>query len=111
MTERRTRSNPDAAKKFLSFMIQAPQLEALSKASGFYSAAHRREVRQSTDPNAAKFADALQYAVPGEPNPAARQVMSLLSAEIQAVLTGKKQPQQALDDAAKQANDLLSRQR
>jgi multiple sugar transport system substrate-binding protein len=37
--------------------------------------------------------------------------MSMLSTEIQAVLTGKKQPQQALDDAAKQANDLLSRQR
>jgi multiple sugar transport system substrate-binding protein len=37
--------------------------------------------------------------------------MSLLAAEIQAALTGKKSPQQALDDAAKQADDLLSRQR
>jgi multiple sugar transport system substrate-binding protein len=91
-------------------MIQPPQLEALSKASGFYTP--RTDVKVAvTDPTAAKFADALQYAVPGEPNPAARQVMSLLSVEIQAVLTGKKQPQQALDDAAKQANDLLSRQR
>ncbi|WP_328523951.1 ABC transporter substrate-binding protein [Kribbella sp. NBC_00359] len=102
--------NKDAAKKFLSFMIQAPQLEALSKASGFYTP--RTDVKAAvTDPTAAKFADALQYAFPGEPNPAARQVNSLLSVEIQAVLTGKKQPQQALDDAAKQANDLLSRQR
>jgi multiple sugar transport system substrate-binding protein len=100
----------DSAKKFLSFMMQPAQLDALSKASGFYSP--RNDAKpQSTDPNAAKFADALQYAVPGEPNAAARQVMSYLSTEIQAVLTGKKQPQQALDDAAKQANDLLSRQR
>ena len=102
--------NPDAAKKFLSFMIQPAQLDALSKASGYYSP--RKDGKyESTDPNAAKFEDALQYAVPGEPNPSARQVMSMLSTEIQAVLTGKKQPQQALDDAAKQANDLLSRQR
>jgi multiple sugar transport system substrate-binding protein len=102
--------NVDGAKKFLSFMTQAAQLDALSKASGFYSP--RTDAKsESTDPNSAKFKDALQYAVPGEPNPAARQIMSFLSTEIQAVLTGKKQPQQALDDAAKQANDLLSRQR
>ncbi|WP_405072178.1 extracellular solute-binding protein [Kribbella sp. NBC_01510] len=102
--------NPDAAKKFLSFMIQPAQLDALSKASGYYSP--RKDGKyESTDLNAAKFKDALQYAVPGEANPSARQVMSMLSTEIQAVLTGKKQPQQALDDAAKQANDLLSRQR
>jgi len=103
-------ANKDAAKKFLSFMIQPPQLLALSKASGYYTP--RTDAKAPvTDPIAAKFADALQYAVPGEANPAARQVMSLLSVEIQATLTGKKQPQQALDDAAKQANDLLSRQR
>jgi len=102
--------NVDGAKKFLSFMMQSAQLDALSKASGFYSS--RSDAKsESTDPNAAKFRDALQYAVPGEPNPSARQIMSFLSTEIQAVLTGKKQPQQALDDAAKQANDLLSRQR
>jgi ABC-type glycerol-3-phosphate transport system substrate-binding protein len=102
--------NVDAAKKFLSFMIQPAQLESLSKASGFFTP--RTDVKAPiTDPIAQKFADALQYTFPGEPNPVARQVMSLLSAEIQAALTGKKAPQQALDDAAKQANDLLSRQR
>jgi len=102
--------NKDAAKKFLSFMIQPAQVEGLSKASGFFTPRTDAKV-PATDPVAQKFADALQYAFPGEPNPAARQVNSLLSVEIQAVLTGKKQPQQALDDAAKQANDLLSRQR
>jgi multiple sugar transport system substrate-binding protein len=102
--------NVDEAKKFLSFMIEPAQLESLSKASGFFTP--RTDVKAPiTDPVAQKFADALQYTFPGEPNPAARQVMSLLSAEIQAALTGKKAPQQALDDAAKQANDLLSRQR
>lgn len=102
--------NKDAAKKFLSFMMQPAQLEGLSKASGFFTPLAGAKP-PTTDANATKFADALQYAFPGEANPAARQVMSFLSTEIQAVLTGKKQPQQALDDAAKQANDLLSRQR
>ncbi|MFI7066151.1 ABC transporter substrate-binding protein [Kribbella sp. NPDC050124] len=102
--------NVDAAKKFVSFMIQPAQAQALSKASGFFTA--RTDAKsETTDPVAQKFADQLQYAFPGEPNQSARQVMSLLSVEIQAVLTGKKAPQQALDDAAKQANDLLSRQR
>ena len=102
--------NIDGAKKFLTFMMQPAQLDPLAKASGYYSP--RSDAKSElADPNAPKFAAALQYAVPGEPNPAARQIMSFLSTEIQAVLTGKKQPQQALDDAAKQANDLLSRQR
>lgn len=102
--------NVDAAKKFVSFMIQPAQVQALSKASGFFTA--RTDAKaELTDPVAQKFADQLQYAFPGEPNQSARQVMSLLSVEIQAVLTGKKAPQQALNDAAKQANDLLSRQR
>lgn len=102
--------NIDGAKKFLTFMMQPAQLDPLAKASGYYSP--RSDAKSElADPNAPKFAAALQNAVPGEPNPAARQVMSFLSTEIQAVLTGKKQPQQALDDAAKQSNDLLSRQR
>lgn len=102
--------NIDGAKKFLTFMMQPAQLDPLAKASGYYSP--RSDAKSElADPNAPKFAAALPDAVPGEPNPAARQIMSFLSTEIQAVLTGKKQPQQALDDAAKQSNDLLSRQR
>ncbi|WP_405055751.1 extracellular solute-binding protein [Kribbella sp. NBC_01505] len=95
-------------KKFLSFMTQPPQLEALSKATGYFTPRTDAKV-EVTDPLTLKFGPALQYTYPGEPNPAARQIMSLLSVEIQAVLTGKKAPQQALDDAAKQANGLLTR--
>ncbi|TDD28898.1 sugar ABC transporter substrate-binding protein [Kribbella turkmenica] len=102
--------NVDEAKKFLSFMIQPAQVEGLSKASGFFTPRTDAQT-PAADPAGQQFADALKYAVPGEPNASARQVMSLLSVELQAVLTGKKAPQQALDDAAKQANDLLSRQR
>jgi multiple sugar transport system substrate-binding protein len=102
--------NIEGAEKFLTFMIEPKQVVALGTASGFLSPRTDAKV-PAKDAQAEKFADALQYAFPGEPNPAARQVMSLLAAEIQAALTGKKTPQQALDDGAKAADDLLSRQR
>jgi multiple sugar transport system substrate-binding protein len=102
--------NIAGAEKFLSFMIDPKQVVSLGTASGYLSPRTDAKV-PAKDAEAGKFADALQYAFPGQPNPAARQVNALLAVELQAALTGKKTPQQALDDAAKQANDLLSRQR
>ncbi|MES9605887.1 extracellular solute-binding protein [Actinomadura sp. NPDC000929] len=99
-----------AAEKFLKFMIDPKQITSLGTASGFLSP--RTDVKvPPPNPRAAKFAEALQYTYPGDANPAARQVMALLRTEIQAALTGKKTPKQALEDAAKQADDLLARQR
>ncbi|MGP4027083.1 extracellular solute-binding protein [Actinomadura sp. 3N407] len=104
----RSESKADA-EKFIRFMIRPEQITSLAKASGFLSP--RSDVDAAAgDAHMAKFTEALRYAHPGEPNAAARQVMSLLAAEIQAALTGEKEPKRALDDAAKQADDLLSRQ-
>lgn len=102
--------NVAGAEKFLSFMTDPKQLISLGTASGFLSPRTDAKI-PAKDAQAEKFAAALEYAYPGEPNPAARQVMSLLAVELQAALSGKKTPQQALDDAAKQADELLSRQR
>jgi multiple sugar transport system substrate-binding protein len=102
--------NVDAAEKFLAFMTQPKQVISLGAASNFLSPRTDAPV-PANDDQSKKFEESLQYAFSGEVNPAARQVMALLSVEIQAVLTGKKAPQQALDDAAKQSNELLSRQR
>lgn len=99
-----------AAEKFLSFMTQPKQVISLGTAANFLSPRTDAPV-PATDEQSKKFEEALQYAYSGEVNPAARQVMALIAVEIQAVLTGKKTPQQALDDAAKQSDDLLSRQR
>ncbi|GAA1598281.1 sugar ABC transporter substrate-binding protein [Kribbella hippodromi] len=102
--------NVDAAEKFLSFMTQPKQEISMATASNFLSPRTDAPVPAS-DARSKKFDDALQYAYSGEVNPAARQIMALVAVQIQAVLTGKKTPQQGLDDAAKQANDLLARQR
>jgi multiple sugar transport system substrate-binding protein len=102
--------NVSGAEKFLAFMTQPEQLQSMGKASGFLSP--RTDVTVAGDgPFAKEFQAALAKAYPGEPNPSARQLMSLIAPEIQAALTGKKSPKEALDSAAKQADDLLARQR
>lgn len=102
--------NGKAAEKFLRFMTSPKQITGLSTATGFMSP--RTDVKTpATDPAAQQFADALQYTYPGDTNASARQVMALLRTEIQAALTGKKTPKEALDEAAEQSADLLARQR
>ncbi|WP_149182897.1 sugar ABC transporter substrate-binding protein [Streptomyces sp. TRM49041] len=102
--------NVQGAERFLAFMTEPAQIESLGKASGFLSP--RTDVTVPSDaPHAKEFQDALAYAFPGEPSPVARQLMSLIAPEIQAALTGRKSPEEALDSAAAQADDLLARQR
>ncbi|MFF3453628.1 ABC transporter substrate-binding protein [Streptomyces sp. NPDC002730] len=102
--------NAAGAEKFLAFMTEPEQVKSLGRASGYFSP--RTDV---TVPNASPYAKQYQAALadvsPGEPNPAARQLMGLLAPEIQAALAGKKSPKEALDSAAKAADDLLARQR
>ncbi|MFE3659557.1 ABC transporter substrate-binding protein [Streptomyces sp. NPDC059165] len=102
--------NVAGAEKFLAYMIEPAQIESMGKAGGFFSP--RADV---TVPGGGTFAEeyreALTHTFPGEPHPAARQLMALISPQIQAALTGKKSPKEALDAAAEEANDLLARQR
>lgn len=102
--------NAAGAEKFLAFMAEPARIQSLGKASGFLSP--RTDVTVPSDaPYAKRFQEALPFAYPGEPSPVARQLMSLIAPEIQAALTGRKSPKEALDAAAAQADDLLARQR
>ncbi|MEJ8659736.1 ABC transporter substrate-binding protein [Streptomyces sp. MS1.AVA.4] len=102
--------NVAGAEKFIAYMVQPAQIESMGKAGGFFSP--RTDVTVPNDSTYAKeYQQALDHTYPGEPNPAARQLMALLSPEIQAALTGKKSPKAALDAAAEEADDLLARQR
>ncbi|WP_175407268.1 sugar ABC transporter substrate-binding protein [Streptomyces sp. TRM64462] len=102
--------NPSGAEKFVTYMTQPAQIAAMGKAGGFFSP--RADVTVPNDsPYAQQYEKALAHVHPGEPHPAARQLMALLSPEIQAALTGKKSPQRALADAARQGDELLARQR
>ncbi|NUK12888.1 sugar ABC transporter substrate-binding protein [Streptomyces lunaelactis] len=102
--------NTAGAENFLAFMTQPQQIKSLGRASGYFSP--RTDVTvPSESPYAKQYQAALANVFPGEPNPAARQLMGLLAPEVQAALTGKKSPKEALDAAAKAADDLLARRR
>ncbi|GAA4896691.1 ABC transporter substrate-binding protein [Streptomyces coeruleoprunus] len=102
--------NLSGAEKFLAYMTQPEQIAAMGKAGGFFSP--RSDVTVPNDsPYAKQYQEALTHTFPGEPHPAARQLMALLAPEIQAALTGKKTPEQALAAAQKAGDDLLARQR
>ncbi|MFF0729747.1 extracellular solute-binding protein [Streptomyces sp. NPDC004134] len=102
--------NIAGAEQFITFMTRPEQIESLGKATGFLSP--RTDVTVPSDsPYTEQLQDALSVVVPGESSPIARQLMGILAPEIQAAMTGKKSPQEALDAAAGQADDLLARQR
>lgn len=99
--------NTTAAKKLMAYLASPKVVGDLAKASGFMSP--RTDVEaDAADPNAKLFTEALPLLYGGDSHPKARQVMSVLSPQIQAALQGKKTAQQALDDAAAEADALLA---
>lgn len=99
--------NADAAKKFAAYVASAEVASQLATDSGYFTA------RTDSSPAGAsatlkEFEKSLEFAFPGDTHPQARQVMALLSPEIQSALQGKKTAQQALDDAAKAVDAQLA---
>ncbi|WP_232661290.1 extracellular solute-binding protein [Pseudonocardia sp. TRM90224] len=97
----------EAAKKFAAYVASPEVSAALSKESGYFTARTDAKV-EGRSATATEFEKSLEFAFPGDTHPLARQVMTLLSPEIQAALQGRKSAQQALDDAAKQADEQLA---
>ncbi|WP_162907025.1 ABC transporter substrate-binding protein [Allorhizocola rhizosphaerae] len=95
-----------AAKKLAAYLATPEVMAGLAKESGFFPTRSDVQVPDASE-NAKKFAAAIDKLYPGDTHPKARQVMSVLAPHIQAALQGKKSAQQALDDAAKEANALL----
>ncbi|TDE08642.1 sugar ABC transporter substrate-binding protein [Jiangella asiatica] len=98
----------DAAFEVASYISSPEVAVELNEAAGTFPA------RTDVEPPAGDEAitalnDALQYARPGEVTPTARQVMAVLSAQLQAALQGSKSAEDALADAAEEARDLIAR--
>lgn len=97
----------DGAREFLSFMLEPEVLSGLSGESGFFPPSEEVEMPDAPD-HASTFREALPLANPGDVHPKARQVMSILSAQIQKALLGEVNAEEALAAAAEEANALLS---
>ena len=77
------------------------------RAGGYFSPAAGATPLYAGSPLQSRVEQTLPTVRFGEQNHAARQVMGVLSPEIQAALLGQKSPRQALADAAEAAKPLL----
>jgi multiple sugar transport system substrate-binding protein len=105
-----TTINEDAEAAYaVAEYIGSPEVSAeLNAVSGTYPA--RSDTGFAADDEVTqKFIEALDYARPGEVVPNARQVMAALVPHLQAALQGQKTAEQALDDAAVEARDIIAR--
>ncbi|KJK45807.1 hypothetical protein UK23_24785 [Lentzea aerocolonigenes] len=104
----RKAKNPEAAKKFLSYMTSPKVVEELSVQSGYFLpwTDASPPVVDEVDKG---FAQALPTARAGDAHPQARKAMALLAPHLQAALLGTRTPEQALADAAGEVDALLQK--
>lgn len=98
----------DAAMRVANYIASPDVSHELHVASGTYPVRTDTEA-PGEDEITLAFVDALDHARPGEVVPNARQVMAALVPHLQAALQGSKAAQEALDDAAAEARDIISR--
>lgn len=98
--------SPEAAKAWVEYLLSDEVMADINETAGFFPP--RESVSAGgDDPIRAEFGEHLEYLNSGEVHESSRQVMSVLATEIQAALMGDKSVEQALDDAAAEANSLI----
>lgn len=99
-------NNTEAANAALKFFGSAEFSKAFNEAASQLPARTDVKLANAGASYKAQIA-ALEVMSPGAIHPKSRQVIGVLSPNIQAALQGKKTAQQAMDDAAKEAKALL----
>ena len=99
--------NKEAAGRFAAFVTDPVNSIDYLQAGGYFSPAAGTTPLYASSPLQSRVEQTLPTVRFGEQNHAARQVMGVLSPEIQAALLGQKSPRQALADAAEAAKPLL----
>jgi multiple sugar transport system substrate-binding protein len=102
-------ADKDAAGKWISFVAKPENSLALVKSNGYFPARTSAADPYPGDALQADMAKTLDAMSAGPLKEKSRDVMGVLAPEIQAALIGNKSPKDALNDAAKAANALLSR--
>ena len=97
----------DAAGRFAAFVTDPRELRRLSQGRWLLLPGEELAPAVCGRPGPGEGQQTLPNVKFGEPHRAARQVMGVLSPEIQAALMGQKTPQQALDAAAEAAKPLI----
>ncbi|NED98989.1 ABC transporter substrate-binding protein [Phytoactinopolyspora halotolerans] len=97
----------DAAGAWISFVTDAERAAEYDEASGFLPVKESTGSLYEGDPLLGEAEKYVDLTTVGPLHQSAREVMGVLAPEIQAVLIGEKEPQQALDDAAAAAQSVL----
>ncbi len=97
----------DAATKFAEYATSADVVVPYLKEGGFFSALTSTGALYADDPVLSKMEETIPSTTVGELFGSSREVMGVLSPEIQAALLGQKKPDAALKDAAAAAAPLL----
>ena len=103
----KTAKSKAAAGKWIDFVTNTENLKKYDMAASYFSPKKSTGVLYASDPVLSAQEKMTPMMTVGALNPKSRQVMGALVPAIQAVLGGQKEPQQALDDAAKEANQLF----
>ncbi|WP_313279334.1 ABC transporter substrate-binding protein [Timonella senegalensis] len=98
----------DATGAFLDYVTTGEPLKEYLTTSKFFSPLASTGALYEGDPIYGEIEKTIQYVTVGDLHPKAREVMGTLAPEIQAALLGNKTPEQALNDAAKEAEFLLN---
>lgn len=93
--------HPQEAIKWLTFLTNTENMKYINQKSGFYPVKSSALDIYKDDPVLSKLANELQYVRGDVFHPKARQIIEVLTPEIQAAMLGSKSTQQALEDAAK----------
>lgn len=100
-------ADKQAAGAWIDFATGAEQAAVYSKEAGFFPVKQSTDSLHADNPVLGEAEKYTNLTTVGPLHPSAREVMGILAPEIQAVLIGQKEPQQALDDAAAAAQALL----
>lgn len=97
----------EAAGKFVAFASSQEVVEEYVVATNYFSPFEGSAGLYEEGTLQAQNEATTEFTTVGQLHPSAREVMGVLSAEIQAALLDGKDPQQALDDAAAAARSIL----
>lgn len=103
----KTAKSKSAAGKWIEFVTSTESLKKYDVASNFFSPKKSTGALYGSDPVLGQLEKVVPMMTVGQLIPKSRQLMGAIGPAIQAALGGQKTPQQALDDAAKEANQLL----
>ncbi|SDJ25838.1 sugar ABC transporter substrate-binding protein [Salimicrobium halophilum] len=92
--------NPDAAAEFVKYMTNAENQRTFNELTKYIPTRESAKDIFEDEPKLDKLAGFTEYTKPGVIHPAARDIMSPIQSEVQAMLEGDKSPQEAADAAA-----------